>query len=151
MLSPTTSTNQKKIKNARCTKKIATSGRDPMTPVQTFLNLENVHATWVKFHHDTQTLHPLGPLVEAWQNRPRPAVRNKRTDRILPAGLGMIATPDRRAGSLFTPRTRLTGKKYCRASSGKSSAPRSPWPSMTWPRAKRRGEGAALRSRSVST
>ena len=103
MLSPTTSTNQKKIKNARCTKKIATSGRDPMTPVQTFLNIENVHATWVKFHHDTQTLHPLEPLVEAWQNRPRPAVRNKRTDRILPAGLGMIATPDRNAYYFLLP------------------------------------------------
>ena len=67
----------------------------------TFLrSLEQVHERWVQLNPGT---HPLAALVEAWQNRPRPAVRNKRPDRIFPARLGMVDPSDRRAGRLFTP------------------------------------------------
>ena len=47
--------------------------------------------------------HPLARLVEAYQKRPKPARANLRSDRILPAGVAMVAQGDRRAGRLFAP------------------------------------------------
>lgn len=67
---------------------------------------EWVHRRWEAWSKDREDLdetHPLGPLVEAWLRRPRPAARNTRPDRILPSKLGLVGATDRRGGKLFTP------------------------------------------------
>lgn len=64
--------------------------------------VEEVHADWLTLPAPRPP-HPLAELVRAWQNPPTPVEANTRSDRALPARLGMVEPNDNRAGRLFAP------------------------------------------------
>ena len=65
------------------------------------LSIGAVHQAWKALPKVDRPQHPISPLVEAWQERPKKGTANFRDDRILPARLAMVEQNDRRAGRLF--------------------------------------------------
>ena len=64
------------------------------------LTLPHVHAEWLENAKDR---HPLAPLVNAWQRRPKEVKAERRPGRILPSKLAHVPPSDRRALRLFSP------------------------------------------------
>lgn len=68
------------------------------------VGVEGVHRDWLAVDRDYRPVHPLDPLVAAWQARPAPVRANVRMDRprIIPAQLAMFDAPrDDSRGRLF--------------------------------------------------
>ena len=72
-------------------------------------SIEQIHKAWLQKVEAKKTIHPLAPIVSAWQTRPVEILPNTRRDRIMPARLAMVSPGDIRAAprggrfSLFSP------------------------------------------------
>ena len=64
-------------------------------------NLEEIHKRWCQ--STVETKHPLVPIVEAWQNKPRQIEANDRPDPIFPSPMVIVKPNDRRAVRVFSP------------------------------------------------
>ena len=64
-------------------------------------DLEEVHKHWCQ--STVKARHPLVPIVEAWQNRPREVEANNRPDPIFPGPMVIVRPNDSRAGRVFSP------------------------------------------------
>ena len=66
--------------------------------------LECVHAAWAGLPDGERPPHPLGPIIQGWQRRPRRVEPDRRPDRIFPSRFAMIAKTDHRGErDLFSP------------------------------------------------
>ena len=65
-------------------------------------SLEQVHIMWTRLSEKERPVHPLGPIVSAWQKRVSPMSRDsRRTGRILPGQLAMVDSGHPKAGYLW--------------------------------------------------
>ena len=64
-------------------------------------DLEEIHKHWC--HSTVKTRHPLVPIVEAWQNRPREVEANNRPDPIFPGPMVIVKASDSRADRFYRP------------------------------------------------
>jgi len=55
-------------------------------------DIDSVHKTWIQQDEQSRGKHPLAPLVEAWQERPREVAPDRRRNGILPQPLASIRT-----------------------------------------------------------
>ena len=67
----------------------------------TLPDLEEIHEHWCR--STAKAKHPLVPIVEAWQNRPREIEANDRLDPIFPGPMVIVKPSDSRAGRFFSP------------------------------------------------
>ena len=75
--------------------------------------IELIHRRWreAELENGGPVMHPLGPLVRAWQEHgPIEVFPNiQREDRILPSGCAMVPNDHAKAGKLFAPAAHFTG------------------------------------------
>ena len=75
--------------------------------------IELIHRRWreAELESGGPVMHPLGPLVRAWQEHgPIEVFPNiQREDRILPSGCAMVPNDHAKAGKLFAPAAHFTG------------------------------------------
>jgi len=67
-------------------------------------SLTDLHYDWVLYADrfaDALPMHPLAPLVVAWQERPPQRSANLRADRLLPSRIAIVGAGDRRADRLY--------------------------------------------------
>ena len=66
-----------------------------------FPYLEEIHKRWCQ--STVKAKHPLVPIVEAWQNRPREIEANDRPDPIFPSPIVIVKPDDSRAARFYSP------------------------------------------------
>ena len=72
-------------------------------------SLKQVHAAWKAIPQDRRPPHPLGPIVEAWQQRPKQVETDHRPDPLFPAIFIQADFNDNRTGKLFAPPAHVAG------------------------------------------
>ena len=67
------------------------------------LSVAEAQEKWRHFPDNSKPPHPLAPIVEAWQNRPREVESNDRPDPLFPSQIIIVKSDDSRATKFFSP------------------------------------------------
>ena len=78
------------------------SGEPHASPsFESFFTVHDVCRAWNAFQGESRPEHPLGPLVAAWQGRPKPVEPDRRTNAIMPAPFAIVRNVRSEHGQLI--------------------------------------------------